>query len=207
MFNNGKKLVCFILIGVLLISTNAMATSITQKTSAIVENIQDEKLSMLTVRELYKQGKYSLAEQVLDKLTSTGENSAEFHIYCGYICNHQNRPNAAIEEYGTAFELLELSPADSLYRMTYRGLADAYYAQNDFKMSAAYFRKYREQGGDISLDHIAYLAANRWLSGFRHHRPSNAARSSAACSGVTLPCSTIRTTCIRSSSVTVARLW
>ena len=40
---------------------------ISEKASIAVskENIQDEKLSISAVRELYKQGKYSLAEQVL----------------------------------------------------------------------------------------------------------------------------------------------
>ena len=41
--------------------------------------------------------------------------------------------------------------------MAYVGLANAYYSQNDFKMSAAYYRECREHGGDNSLDFIAYL--------------------------------------------------
>ena len=119
--------------------------------------ILSEELSMSTVKKLYHRGEYSLTEQVLDKLTSSSENSVEYHIYRGSICKRQNRLNAAIGEYNTAIEFLKTSPSDSLYRMAYGGLADAYYSQNDFKMSAAYYREYREHGGDTPLDYIAFL--------------------------------------------------
>jgi predicted aspartyl protease len=121
------------------------------------EKLPGEELSMSSVRELYNQGQYSLTGQVLDKLEISGEASVEYHIYRGNICKKQNRLNAAIGEYNTAIGLLKTSPADSLYRMVYGGLADAYYSQNDFKMSSAYYREYREHGGEMSSDFIAYL--------------------------------------------------